>query len=124
MISHITEAEMEIMQILWSADGSVTSKEIAAKLPDKKLTTIITLAGRLIDKGLVKSEKVGRSHSHQYVPVISEEAYKKAQTRDFVETVHKGSAKSLLSALFEDRGLTGEDVAMLQYLIERMGEKK
>lgn len=124
MISHITEAEMEIMQILWSADGSVTSKEIAAKLPDKKLTTIITLAGRLIDKGLVKSEKVGRSHSHQYVPVISEEAYKKAQTRDFVETVHKGSAKSLLSALFEDRGLTGEDVAMLQDLIERMGEKK
>lgn len=124
MISHITEAEMEIMQILWSADGSVTSKEIAAKLPGKKLTTIITLAGRLIDKGLVKSEKVGRSHSHQYVPVISEEAYKKAQTRDFVETVHKGSAKSLLSALFEDRGLTGEDVAMLQDLIERMGEKK
>lgn len=124
MISHITEAEMEIMQILWNADGSVTSKEIAAKLPDKKLTTIITLAGRLIDKGLVKSEKVGRSHSHQYVPVISEEAYKKAQTRDFVETVHKGSAKSLLSALFEDRGLTGEDVAMLQDLIERMGEKK
>lgn len=124
MISHITEAEMEIMQILWNADGSVTSKEIAAKLPDKKLTTIITLAGRLIDKGLVKSEKVGRSHSHQYVPVISEEAYKKAQTRDFVETVHKGSAKSLLSALFENRGLTGEDVAMLQDLIERMGEKK
>lgn len=124
MISHITEAEMEIMQILWNADGSVTSKEIAAQLPDKKLTTIITLAGRLIDKGLVKSEKVGRSHSHQYAPVISEEAYKKAQTRDFVETVHKGSAKSLLSALFEDRGLTGEDVAMLQDLIERMGEKK
>ena len=58
----ISETEMEIMKIIWDKNGKVTTSELADKMPDKKLTTISTLAGRLIDKGCLKSEKIGRSH--------------------------------------------------------------
>lgn len=119
---NITAAEMEIMQVVWSAGEPVTSNEIMAKLPDKKLTTIVTLAGRLIEKGVLASEKVGRSHAHQYSALISEKEYKKIQTRNFLSTVHKGSAKSLLSALFDGDGLTAADLKELKDYMKKKGE--
>lgn len=119
---NITAAEMEIMQVVWNSEGTVTSSEIMAALPDKKLTTIVTLAGRLIEKGVLTSEKIGRSHAHQYSACISEEEYKKIQTRNFLSTVHKGSAKSLLSALFDGDGLTATDLKELKDYIKKKGE--
>lgn len=53
----ISETEMEIMRIIWDKGEKMTTSELAEKLPDKKLTTISTLAGRLIDKGCLKSKK-------------------------------------------------------------------
>ncbi len=119
---NITAAEMEIMQVVWNSEGTVTSSEIMAALPDKKLTTIVTLAGRLIEKGVLASEKVGRSHAHQYSALISEKEYKKIQTRTFLNTVHKGSAKSLLSALFDSDGLTAADLKELKDYMKKKGE--
>ena len=113
---------MEIMQVVWAAGRPVTSHEIMEKLPNKKLTTIVTLAGRLIEKGVLTSEKLGRSHAHQYSALLSEEDYIKVQTRSFLNTVHKGSAKSLLSALFEDEGLTAEDLEELKDYLKQKGE--
>ena len=71
----ISETEMEIMRIIWDKNDKVTTSELAEKMPDKKLTTISTLAGRLIDKGCLKSEKIGRSHVHEYEAIISEQEY-------------------------------------------------
>ncbi|MBU5450545.1 BlaI/MecI/CopY family transcriptional regulator [Acetivibrio sp. MSJd-27] len=119
---NITAAEMEIMQVVWNSEGTVTSSEIMAALPGKKLTTIVTLAGRLIEKGVLASEKVGRSHAHQYSALISEKEYKKIQTRNFLSTVHKGSAKSLLSALFDGDGLTAADLKELKDYMKKKGE--
>lgn len=119
---NITAAEMEIMQVVWHSEGTVTSSEIMAALPGKKLTTIVTLAGRLIEKGVLASEKVGRSHAHQYSALISEKEYKKIQTRNFLSTVHKGSAKSLLSALFDGDGLTAADLKELKDYLKKKGE--
>ena len=71
----ISATEMEIMRIIWDKNDKVTTSELAEKMPDKKLTTISTLAGRLIDKGCLKSEKIGRSHVHEYEAIISEQEY-------------------------------------------------
>ncbi len=113
----ISETEMEIMRIIWDKCGKVTTSELAEKMPDKKLTTISTLAGRLIDKGCLRSEKIGRSHVHEYEAIISEEEYQKAQTKEFVKSIHRGSAKSLISALFRDEDFTQEDIDELKRFI-------
>ncbi|BBI33527.1 BlaI/MecI/CopY family transcriptional regulator [Cohnella abietis] len=113
----ITKAEMEIMQVIWESERRMTTKEIMELLPDKKTTTIITLAGRLIDKGALQSVKLGRSHAHEYWAVISEEDYRKMQTQSFVRSIHNGSAKSLISALFQDENLTKKDIEELRSFI-------
>jgi predicted transcriptional regulator len=116
---NITNAEMEIMRIVWDSGERVTTKDIMEKLPGKKATTILTLAGRLIDKGVLKSVKLGRSHAHEYWEGISEKDYQKMQTRNFIRSIHKGSAKSLISALFQDEDLTQEDIEELRDFIEK-----
>lgn len=115
----ITKAEMEIMQVVWENGSRMTTKEIAEKLPDKKITTLLTLAGRLIDKGALNSIKLGRSHAHEYWAAISEAEYQKMQTQSFVRSIHNGSAKSLISALFQDENLTKKDIEELREFINR-----
>ncbi|MBQ7097287.1 MAG: BlaI/MecI/CopY family transcriptional regulator [Clostridia bacterium] len=119
----ISETEMEIMRIIWDKKGKVTTSELAEKLPDKKLTTISTLAGRLIDKGCLKSEKIGRSHVHEYEAIVSEQEYQTMQTKEFVRFIHRGSAKSLISALFKDEDFTKEDIDELRRFIEEKGDE-
>lgn len=121
----ITDAEMAIMQIIWDADGTLTSNEILNLLPDKKwkITTLITLAGKLIDKGFVQSVKVGRSHAHQYSALITEQEYKQIETQRFLQSIHKGSAKSLINTLFDVQNLTLEEVNELKKAIKKWGEE-
>lgn len=114
----ISETEMEIMKIIWDKNGKVTTSELAEKMPDKKLTTISTLAGRLIDKGCLKSEKIGRSHVHEYEAIISEQEYQVMQTKEFVKSIYRGSAKSLISALFRDEAFTKADIDEFKRFIE------
>lgn len=114
----ISETEMEIMRIIWDKNGKVTTSELAEKMPDKKLTTISTLAGRLIDKGCLKSEKIGRSHVHEYEAIISEREYQTMQTKEFVKSIYRGSAKGLISALFRDEAFTKADIDELKRFIE------
>ncbi|HBC91577.1 MAG TPA: CopY family transcriptional regulator [Pelotomaculum sp.] len=116
---NITDAEMEIMRIVWDSGERVTTKDIMEKLPGKKVTTILTLAGRLIHKGVLHAVKTGRSHAHEYWAGISEEEYQKMQTRNFIRSIYNGSAKSLISALFQDENLTQEDIAELRAFIEK-----
>jgi len=113
----ITKAELEIMQVIWESGRKMTTKEIMEKFPGKKTTTILTLAGRLLDKGALKSVKLGRSHAHEYWAAISEEDYKKMQTKSFLHSIHNGSAKSLISALFQDENLTEKDIEELRAFI-------
>jgi len=113
----ITKAEMEIMQVIWESGRKLTTKEIMEKFPDKKTTTILTLAGRLLDKGALQSVKIGRSHAHEYWAAITEEEYRKLQTQSFVLSIHNGSAKSLISALFQDENLTKKDIQELREFI-------
>ena len=108
----ISETEMEIMKIIWDKNGKVTTSELADKMPDK------TLAGRLIDKGCLKSEKIGRSHVHEYEAIISEQEYQAMQTKEFVKSIYRGSAKSLISALFRDEAFTKADIDELKRFIE------
>lgn len=119
---HITNAEMEIMRVVWNSGQRITTKDIQEKLPDKKITTIVTLAGRLIEKGALNSVKVGRSHAHEYWAAITEEEYQKIQTKHFISSIHKGSAKSLINMLFKDEDLTPKDIEELRDFINKKAD--
>lgn len=119
---NISAAEMEIMRIIWDLGRRVSTKELCDRLPGRKLTTVSTLAGRLIDKGVLRSEKIGRSHVHEYEALITEEEYQRMRTEEFVSNIYRGSAMRLVSALVKTDGLTKDDIAELRRLLDEKGE--
>ncbi|SMF92317.1 Predicted transcriptional regulator [Paenibacillus uliginis N3/975] len=119
----ITKAEMEIMQVLWESGRRMTTNEIMEYFPKKNKTTVLTLAGRLLDKGALQSVKRGRSHAHEYWAAISEEDYRKMQTKSFLFSIHNGSAKSLISSLFQAENLTKKDIEELRSFINSEADR-
>lgn len=106
----ISDAEYEIISVLWSADEPMTAQDISEKEEMKKwkYSTIATLLKRMYEKDAVTYEKRGRYF--YYSPLIDEREYKTEQTKSLVSRLYNGSVKNLVAALFENKQLSGDDV--------------
>lgn len=111
----ISEAEMEIMKIVWSSSEVITTNDILNCLPRDnswKLTTVLTLASRLVKKGILKTDKRGKAN--YYTEVMSEEEYKEVQSRIFLEEMHSGSIKSFIATLYNGKKVNKKDLEELK----------
>jgi predicted transcriptional regulator len=119
-IIKISDAEYEIMEIIWAAEDEVTTADIIEKLEkDKwKHTTILTLASRLVDKNVLKVRKEGRIN--YYSPTISKDEYKSYQADDFLDEMYGGSVKSLVASLYNNEKIDEEDIEELKDWIRRV----
>ena len=111
----ISEAEMEIMKIVWASGEEITTNDILNSLPKDnlwKLTTVLTLASRLIKKGILKTDKRGKTN--YYTEIMSEEEYKEVQSRMFLEEVHSGSIKSFIATLYNGKKVNKKDLEELK----------
>ncbi len=64
------------MQVVWSADGSVTGREVVDDLARSRpvvYTTVLTVMDRLARKGILQKHPTGKAHTYQAVQ--SREAY-------------------------------------------------
>lgn len=114
-LGKISDAEMEIMKIIWKKNNQITTAEILDALPKEnswKVTTIMTLISRLTEKGILSVTKVGKLNN--YFPKITEEEYKAIQTDNFLEDMHKGSVKSFMATLFNNKKISNKDIAELK----------
>ena len=117
-IRRLPDTELEVMQALWSltAPASRSAVEaVLAKTHPMAQTTLLTLLGRLADKGFVKIEKAGRGSV--YTPLVSERDYLAAQSRRFYTKLCGGSVSAFAAALC-DGGLSREELAELRRLLE------
>ncbi len=111
----ISEAEMEIMKIVWDSSTEITTNDILNSLPKDnswKLTTVLTFASRLIKKGILKTDKRGKTN--YYTAIISEEEYKEVQSRIFLEEIHSGSIKSFIATLYNGKKINKKDLEELK----------
>ncbi|ALB48770.2 BlaI/MecI/CopY family transcriptional regulator [Clostridium beijerinckii] len=114
-LGKISDAEMEIMKIIWKKNDQITTAEILDALPKEnswKVTTIMTLISRLTEKGILSVTKVGKLNN--YFPKITEEEYKAIQTDNFLEDMHKGSVKNFMATLFNNKKISNKDIAELK----------
>ncbi len=60
--------EHAVLEELWGAGGWLNGREIWERLGDgtRAYTTVMTILGRLVDKGLVEVERVEKGRSHVY----------------------------------------------------------
>ncbi|MDE6846568.1 MAG: BlaI/MecI/CopY family transcriptional regulator [Lachnospiraceae bacterium] len=110
----ISDAELEILEVLWAAGDALNANEIRTRLNKKKdweRTTVLTLIRRLLDKGVIAQEK---REVYYYLPCVERSNYVKEETKSFLNKFFKGSAKNLAAALIEDEDLSREDIEELR----------
>lgn len=122
MVQQISDAELEIMKIVWSDPAEVTlfphiMDALAERGRPCQKNTLIVLLTRLVNKGYLRARKVGRRN--EYTALVPEEAYRAAQTRKFLDKVYEGSAAGLVSALISGDLLSEEEYGELKKLLER-----
>jgi BlaI family penicillinase repressor len=118
-IPQISEAELEVMKILWELK-SATSAQIINRLSlstEWKPKTIQTLITRLTAKGAVKAENNGNK-AFSYSPVVSEEDYKVFANNSFLQKIYNGSVNLMLTSFIKERKLSKEDIENLKKLLE------
>ncbi len=115
----ITDAELEIMKVLWE-NGELTLNEIVeilSKDEKKNKSTIKTLLYRLIEKESVKSI-TNKSKENTYKAVVQEEEYLKKANESFLEKLYNGSTNKLLLNFVEEKKISKKDLQDLLDLIE------
>ena len=121
----MSDSEKEIMKLIWDHGVAMTISELLDQIErtgrDWKRTTVRTFISRLIDKGMLISQKEGRGAL--YVARISEEEYLKTQSVQFVNQVFGGNVSTLLTSLFGQQCLESKDIEELEKFWEQGKEK-
>lgn len=121
-VKRLSDAELEIMKVIWNSEPPITTLQIMSKLESEKSRkpqTLLTMLVRLIEKSFLKSEKVGKERN--YAPEISEQEYLQAETGNFIKRYYGNSLGSLVKTMYEGKELSQED---LQELREWLSEKE
>lgn len=127
MIQKLSEAELEIMKIIWASGEKITFfayllNELREKGKTWQKNTLITLLSRLVQKGYLKATKIG--HRNEYTVMVSETDYQTDQTKKLVNSIYEGSVKGLVSNLIQSDFLTKEEYEELKELLEKKDRKK
>lgn len=123
-IQEMSEAEREIMKIIWDNGGSVCIAELIERVEEKgkdwKRTTIRTFLTRLMEKGLIIAERQGRMS--RYTASVSEEEYLAGRAKNFVNEYFNGSVSHLLASLLGEERPDDEAIDELQKFWESCKE--
>lgn len=118
----ISNAELEVMRILWKENKPTSFAEIRMELQNTKKwekSTINTLIRRLVEKKIIKAEKQGVTY---YTPNITEEEFIKSEETNMLNKLYGGSAKKFVAAMYDNGQLSDEDIDELKEYF-RMGGK-
>lgn len=119
----ISEAEVEVMKILWK-HGESTSSEIVSYLSSTtewKPKTIQTLITRLVAKGAIESKKLN-NRAYKYMPCISEEEYINEANESFIKKIYNGSIKMMLTSFIKDNKISAQDLEELKNMLDKGGD--
>lgn len=118
-LPQISEAEFEVMRIIWKY-APINTNEIIEKLASSTTwspKTIQTLIKRLVTKKAITYEK--QSRIFVYTPLVSENEYISQESRSFLNRYYDGNIASMLSAYLENDRLSEEELDDLRALLSR-----
>lgn len=120
----ISDAELEVMRILWREEQAVSFSDIRTELSDKmgwEKSTIATLLRRLQKKGAIS---VQEKEIHYYIPNIAKEDYIMHRKKSLIDKLYDGSTKNFVAALCRNGELTEADIDELKQFFRMEGENK
>jgi BlaI family transcriptional regulator, penicillinase repressor len=116
----ISDAELDLMEVLWAAPEALTSAEVAEGLVKRgwSLATVKTMLSRLVTKGAISHREDGRRFL--YSPAIERETYVGTESKRFVERLFGGRLSPLVARLAEEDALDAKDIADIEALLKEL----
>jgi BlaI family penicillinase repressor len=121
MDKRITDAELDVMEVLWGADEPLTAADIADRIDPTRawtLATVKTMLSRLAAKGAISYRVEGRRFL--YSPAIERESYVGSESRRFVDKLFGGRLSPLVARLAEEDSLDEEDIAAIEAILREL----
>lgn len=121
MDKRLSEAEWDVMEVLWSSAEPLTATDIDERLAkdrDWSLATVKSLLSRLLAKQAVTPRKDGRRFL--YSPAIARDSYVSHESRRFVDRLFGGRLSPLIAQLADEESLDAADVEAIERLLKQM----
>lgn len=119
----ISDAEWEIMKVLWQAPG-LTANEVAERLADAKqwhLKTVRTLLDRLTKKEVLEATVVDRLY--RYTPLLSREECVSEASSSFLAKVFDGAFTPMVAHFVKNSPLSKKDRAELERILAKYNKQ-
>ncbi|MDW7692364.1 BlaI/MecI/CopY family transcriptional regulator [Flammeovirgaceae bacterium SG7u.111] len=118
----LTKKEEEIMNIIWQLENAMV-RDVIKQLPEPHPpnSTVSSVVRILEKKGFVGHKAYGKTH--EYYPLISKSAYRKASFKSLMEKYFSGSYKQLVSFMVQEE-LTEKEAEELNKHLEQQLKKK
>lgn len=117
-VPHISDAEWEVMKVLW-AKSPCTANEVIEALEaqtDWKPKTVRTLLNRLAQKQAISYSQENRVYA--YFPLVSEDECIKSETDSFLKRIYGGAFKPLLVNFLKEEQLSPEEIKELKNILD------
>ncbi len=118
----LTKNEWALMSVLWKSDRPMVLSEIIAELKDEvtwSYTTYQTQLGRLAESGYLGYEKRGRMRF--FYPAVEMDACIQEENRNISDRMTQEASNKLLLCMLRDaKGMTPEEAAELERLVDEL----
>lgn len=121
----ISEAELEVMKVLWN-NSPQTANEVILVLGEKKEwkpKTVRTLLSRLVQKEAISFHQEN-GKEYEYYPLLPQEKYYEHETDSFIHRLYGGALKPLIVNFLEREKLSKEEIKELKLILEEQTHEK
>jgi predicted transcriptional regulator len=119
--TRISDAELEVMEVLWAANEPLTAIDVAQRIPDERgwsLATVKTMLSRLSGKGAIAYREEGRRYL--YSAAIARESYVGRESRRFVDQMFGGRLSPLVARFADEQALDPEDIEAIEKILKEL----
>lgn len=121
--AELTEAQWEIMRIVWEKEPCTagTVQEALAKSKDWAYATVKVTMDRMVGKGFLKIEKI--RNLQLFRSCVGEVEARRGELRRMLKRGFGGALTPLLKFLIEHEGLSRKEAAQLREFVNKSAKK-
>ncbi|MEM9365910.1 MAG: BlaI/MecI/CopY family transcriptional regulator [Planctomycetota bacterium] len=118
----LSDAEWIVMNLIWDCQPMEASAVIQALGPENGWSdaTVKTMLHRLVKKGALKTEALGKKY--RYTAAVRRSACVRKASRSFVQRVFGGNAVPALMHFVKTSKLSDDDLAQLRALLDEKSQ--
>lgn len=118
------EAELQIMQVIWSAKEPVSSSYVLKELQNSRkwqLSTLMTSLNRMVEKEFLICDK--STGKNLYSAIVSENDYKAQESQSFLSKLYNNSVQNLITTLYTNKMMKDVDIDELRKFLDELEGK-